>query len=83
MCDFGQYLDLWPAIELSEDLGISYVAAQAIKRRGRAAAHHWPALLRAATARARPVTLPRLLEMWCESEAALRQSSTGRGRRAA
>lgn len=62
---FDEVLALWKKPKaLSEDLGVPYVNAQAMKARGSIAVDHWPKLLQLLKARGYALTTDDLARMW-------------------
>lgn len=62
---FDDVLALWDKPKaLSDELGVPYVNAQAMKARGSIAVDHWPRLLELLTARGYRLTTDDLARMW-------------------
>ena len=62
---FNDVLALWEKPKaLSDDLGVPYVNAQAMKARGSIAVDHWPRLLELLKVRGYTLTTDDLARMW-------------------
>lgn len=62
---FNDVLALWEKPKaLSDDLGVPYVNAQAMKARGSIAVDHWPRLLELLKVRGYELTTDDLARMW-------------------
>ncbi len=60
---FSDILDLWKTTALAEALGVQYVTAQAMKRRGTISADHWPKFISLLEAKGYTLTVDDMLAM--------------------
>lgn len=60
---FADLLDHWTTLELSADLGVSYVTARKMRERKSVSVSHWPTLIDAARRKGIDINLDILMEL--------------------